>query len=76
MVSTRSAEVDRTVRLLRNQGMERRYENEVIGFNMRMTDIHAAIGRVQLPKLAAWTTRRQRTPPSSTPTCRESTRHP
>ena len=53
MVSTRSAEVDRTVRLLRNQGMERRYENEVVGFNMRMTDIHAAIGRVQLQKLAA-----------------------
>ena len=39
--------------------MERRYENEVIGFNTRMTDIHAAIGRVQLGKLAGWTKTRQ-----------------
>ena len=36
------------MRLYRNQGMQRQYENEVVGFNTRMTDIHAAIGRVQL----------------------------
>lgn len=59
MVTTASADTDRMVRLLRNQGMERRYENEVIGFNTRMTDIHAAIGRVQLRKLAGWTKKRQ-----------------
>ena len=41
----------RTCRLLRNQGMEKRYQNELPGFNLRMTDIHAAIGRVQLRKL-------------------------
>lgn len=29
------------VRLLRNHGMERKYENEVIGFNTRMTDVAA-----------------------------------
>jgi len=60
MVTTPSAEVARAVRVLRNQGMERRYENEVIGFNTRMTDIHAAIGRVQLTKLAGWTAKRQK----------------
>lgn len=59
MVSCASAEIVRNMRLLRNQGMEKRYENEVIGFNCRMTDIHAAIGRVQLGKLPAWTARRQ-----------------
>lgn len=59
MVTTPSAEIARHLRLLRNQGMERRYENEVIGFNLRMTDIHAAIGRVQLRKLAGWTAKRQ-----------------
>ncbi|MEO8527439.1 MAG: DegT/DnrJ/EryC1/StrS family aminotransferase, partial [Pseudolysinimonas sp.] len=42
-----------------NQGQERVYENEVIGFNARMTDIHAAIGRVQLTKVDAWTATRQ-----------------
>lgn len=59
MVSCESEEVARMVRLLRNQGMEKRYENEVVGFNARMTDVHAAIGRVQLTKLAGWTKQRQ-----------------
>jgi dTDP-4-amino-4,6-dideoxygalactose transaminase len=59
MVTTANPELARTVRLLRNQGMERRYENELVGFNARMTDIHAAIGRVQLTRLAEWTARRQ-----------------
>jgi len=39
--------------------MERRCENELIGFNARMTDIHAAIGREQLKKLPGWTKQRQ-----------------
>jgi len=59
MVTTASDEIAHHMRLLRNQGMERRYENEVIGFNTRMTDIHAAIGRVQLGKLNDWTAKRQ-----------------
>jgi dTDP-4-amino-4,6-dideoxygalactose transaminase len=59
MVSCKDAETARRVRLLRNQGMERRYENEVVGFNARMTDVHAAIGRAQLAKLAGWTHQRQ-----------------
>ncbi len=59
MITTPSEEVARMSRVLRNQGMERRYENEVVGFNTRMTDIHAAIGRVQLTKLAGWTAKRQ-----------------
>ncbi|QAY68923.1 DegT/DnrJ/EryC1/StrS family aminotransferase [Xylanimonas protaetiae] len=52
-------EIAHGVRLLRNQGMEKQYANEVVGFNARMTDIHAAIGRVQLTKLEAWTKTRQ-----------------
>lgn len=60
MVTTASDEIARNVRLLRNQGMEKRYANEIIGFNTRMTDLHAAIGRVQLTKLAGWTRQRQR----------------
>ena len=60
MVACATDEIVRNVQLLRNQGMERRYENEVVGFNARMTDIHAAIGRVQLRKLAEWTETRRR----------------
>lgn len=59
MVSCSSEEIARAVRLLRNQGMERQYANEVVGFNARMTDIHAAIGRVQLTKVEGWTKIRQ-----------------
>ncbi len=51
--------VARRIRLLRNQGMERRYENEIPGFNNRMTEVAAAIGLVQLQKLAGWTKKRQ-----------------
>ena len=59
MVSVASQEMARMVRLLRNQGMEKQYANEVVGFNARMTDIHAAIGRVQLTKVDEWTRTRQ-----------------
>jgi len=59
MVTTPSATIDRQCRLLRNQGMEKRYVNEIFGFNNRMTDIHAAIGRVQLKKLSRWTEQRR-----------------
>ena len=59
MVSCADAEVERNVRLYRNQGMLQQYHNEVVGLNNRMTDIHAAIGRVQLTKVDAWTARRQ-----------------
>lgn len=60
MVVSAGAEVDHRVRLLRNQGMETQYRNELAGFNARMTDLHAAIGRAQLRKLAGWTADRRR----------------
>lgn len=59
MIATSSGTVDRTVRLLRNQGMAERYANEVVGFNARMSDVHAAIGRAQLRKVTSWTAQRQ-----------------
>lgn len=60
MITAANDEIARRARLLRNQGMERQYENEIVGFNARMTDIHAAIGRVQLTKVADWTQTRQK----------------
>lgn len=59
MVTTSDATVARNVRLLRNQGMEKQYENELVGLNNRMTNVHAAIGRVQLTKVGGWTKTRQ-----------------
>lgn len=59
MVSAAGPDMERRLRLYRNQGMEKQYHNEVVGLNNRMTDIHAAIGRVQLTKVNDWTARRQ-----------------
>ena len=59
MVSAANDEIERNLRLYRNQGMLQQYHNEVVGLNNRMTDIHAAIGRVQLTKVGAWTKQRQ-----------------
>lgn len=59
MVSCGSDAIARNVKLLRNQGMERQYHNEIVGYNNRMTDIHAAIGRVQLTRIEKWTEKRR-----------------
>ena len=59
MVVTSDHAAARQVRMLRNQGMERQYENEVVGYNLRMTDIAAAIGLVQLRRLPGFTRQRQ-----------------
>lgn len=60
MASTSSELTQKNIRLLRNQGMEIRYQNEIAGFNNRMTEISAVIGLVQLSKLKKWTEKRQR----------------
>lgn len=54
MITTRDEQVARTARLLRNHGMSRPYHHEIVGFNARMTDLAAAIGRVQLGRLHGW----------------------
>lgn len=59
MVSSADSDLERQVRLLRNQGQARRYENEVVGLNNRMTDVHAAIGRAQLAALGERTQKRR-----------------
>ena len=59
MVVTADPQIERKLRLLRNQGMLKQYENEVFGLNNRMTDVAAAVGRVQLAKLGRWTERRR-----------------
>ncbi|MEN3610720.1 DegT/DnrJ/EryC1/StrS family aminotransferase [Plantactinospora sp. ZYX-F-223] len=59
MITTADPELARTLRLLRNQGMEQRYANEIVGANMRLTDVAAAIGRVQLKQLPEWTEQRR-----------------
>jgi dTDP-4-amino-4,6-dideoxygalactose transaminase len=59
MATTNNKETERKLRLLRNQGMEIRYQNEIPGFNNRMTELAAAIGVVQLKQIGSWTLKRQ-----------------
>ncbi len=46
------------IRIIRNQGQKERYKQIALGYNLRMTDIHAAIGLAQLPKLEQFTQKR------------------
>ncbi len=47
------------VRILINQGSEKKYYHSVIGYNMRMDAVQAAILNLKLKYLPAWTKRRQ-----------------
>jgi dTDP-4-amino-4,6-dideoxygalactose transaminase len=58
MIVLKNPDVARVCKLLRNQGMEKRYENEIVGFNLRMSDLHAALGNSQLSKIESWTEKR------------------
>jgi dTDP-4-amino-4,6-dideoxygalactose transaminase len=59
LISTNNDEIAQRVRLLRQHGMRRRYAYEQLGFNFRLTDICAAIARVQLRRLNEITARRR-----------------
>lgn len=59
MVTTSDAELAEQARLMREHGSRVRYQHEIVGFNFRMTDIHASIGLAQLTKLPANNARRR-----------------
>ena len=51
MITTNDDAIDETCRVVRNHGMRRRYYHDQLGYNLRMTDLHAAVGGAQLGKL-------------------------
>jgi dTDP-4-amino-4,6-dideoxygalactose transaminase len=59
IVTTADGDVAERVHLLREHGMKVRYHHDVLGYNFRMTDIHASIGLAQLPKLPGYNARRR-----------------
>jgi dTDP-4-amino-4,6-dideoxygalactose transaminase len=51
MITTDDDKIAESCRVIRQHGMRRRYYHDELGFNFRMTDVHAAIGLEQLKKL-------------------------
>lgn len=51
IVLTNNEQIKEKARLIINHGMKIRYTHDIVGYNFRMTNIAAAIGREQLKKL-------------------------
>jgi dTDP-4-amino-4,6-dideoxygalactose transaminase len=58
-VTTNDTSLAEKIRVLRNYGSQRKYYNEVVGYNSRLDELQAALLRVKLPKLTEWTSQRQ-----------------
>jgi len=58
IVTTDDDDIDQRCRRLRHHGSGRTYFHETLGFNFRMTNIHAAIGVAQMDRLAGWNKQR------------------
>ncbi len=59
MITTDDEALARRCRLLRSHGMERRDYHELLGYNFRMSDLHAAIGLAQIDRLDEFTAKRR-----------------
>lgn len=59
VITTDDKEIAERCRLIRNHGMKRRYYHDRLGYNLRMTDLHAAIALAQLGKLDEFVARRR-----------------
>ena len=59
MITTNDRGIAESARVIRQHGMRRRYYHDELGYNFRMTDVHAAIGLEQLKKLDGFNQKRQ-----------------
>jgi len=60
MITTSDDGIAEKCRMKRNHGMKRRYYHDMLGYNFRMSDLHAAIGLAQIDRLEAFTQVRTR----------------
>ncbi len=59
MITTDDSALAERCRMIRSHGMQRRYYHDVLGFNYRLSDLHAAIGLAQIDRLDDFTARRR-----------------
>jgi len=59
MITTNDDAIDESCRVIRNHGMRKRYYHDELGYNFRMSDMHAAIGLAQIAKLDKFNEKRQ-----------------
>jgi dTDP-4-amino-4,6-dideoxygalactose transaminase len=59
IITTHDDQIAETCRMIRNHGMKRRYYHDMLGFNFRMSDLHAAIGLAQMDRLEVFTQKRR-----------------
>jgi dTDP-4-amino-4,6-dideoxygalactose transaminase len=59
VITTNDAQIAEKVKLLRAHGAKVRYYHDELGYNFRMTDLHAAVGLAQMQKLAGFNARRR-----------------
>lgn len=60
IITTDNEEIAERARAIRNHGSKQRYHHDVLGYNLRMTNISAAIGLKQLEKLPDFNKTRQK----------------
>jgi len=58
IVTTNDPAIAERIRLMRSHGQTERYHHVAMGYNLRMTDIQAAIGLAQMAKLPQYTEQR------------------
>ena len=58
MITTNDDKLAERCRMIRNHGMQRRYYHDRLGYNFRMSDLHAAIGLAQIDQFEVFTDRR------------------
>ena len=59
IVSTNNDELAEKISMLRDHGRKDKYIHEILGLNLRMDEIHAAIGRESLKHISQWNKNRR-----------------
>lgn len=60
LITTNDEQISEKIRILRDYGRISKYVHATLGYNARLNDVHAAIGRIQLKHLDEWNKRRRK----------------